>query len=221
MTRASPQIKRDYVISLAMACGVGDGRNKFEGDCMDHSQQKVTPLLIFLEAIAQKAGIDMEQYVGDPQVVIPGQIQTLEAARPMHVKEFEDFLANHQKRLEDIRTLLNRITDSPSRQDLEMAADILKDRNQWSRQSQNDADDLYRQIVTIDRNLNNRYGQLNQQREVVTIPNPQPVFDELNAVRTKLQERLNRAITPLQRRNTEIDQKVDELQCPLDTLPSP
>jgi hypothetical protein len=218
--------RRDYVITLAKARGVPDPRSQLSGDCMDKNQPNIRPLLVFLEAITQKAGVSMEQYVdaqgggeGPRRVMNWGLLEQktkLENEWQGYLRKFDSFMADHRRMLEDIRKLSNQIFDNPSVQNLEMAVEILKNESQKGGRGHDDAVQLYHQIVTIDTELNGLYGQLNQKREVVAIPNPQNVFDELISTRTELRDRLEAAITPLQKRNREINEAIDQLQLPSD-----
>jgi hypothetical protein len=125
---------RENVVILVKARGVGDARSQLSDDCMKRNQPNIIHLLIFLEAIIQRAEISIDQYfggstvggalVGAPKVGgrkvsgptvgvreegVSDRIQRLENERYGSLRELHGFMIDHRKTIEGIRILSNRI----------------------------------------------------------------------------------------------------------------
>jgi hypothetical protein len=219
-----------------------DEAKSISPDDLDIRARRVSGLLVFLKAIARKAGFDFSPIVhteqpdqtrtavsSDPTQEQSQEIKELESKLTQNILTFAKLLSDHRKLLKDMENLMHFFENIPTADEIRNTPAALLSMAQsravqkmeeivdvLSRVTQSNlggTNTLYQMIVANDEKLTTLSEKLRFPRTVVSrVNDPSPILAKIADAKAKLETRLNSYITPFQQKIAELERKTTQLR---------
>jgi hypothetical protein len=208
--------QREYALTVAFRRGIlkEEHRQRWSAAAMDMTVPKANQLLDLLQAIVNKAGIQMLSYVStgeSPVSTSSMKWQEAQEAKQLqtqlidNLKHFEIAINTHQRRLTELKQLLNESVENPSIENMHKIIESFARRS-----DENAILTLYRTIVRDDARLNEL--SRDSGRESSNPIDPTLLLGEIATTKAQLQAGFEEYETPFQKTVSDLKKDVNELQ---------